>query len=285
MEGGFVLDLETLRKVQLVQLEILRDFHKICMDNHIPYQLYAGTLLGTVRHKGFIPWDDDVDVCMLRRDYDRFLEVCEKDLDHKYFIQNYNSDRNYPHQFSKMKKNKTTYIEKWYADLDIHHGIFIDVFPLDNVRTDTFLGKLHIRLMNFMWKINTSRFKSRNLQHSRGINRIVRMLIYYILKLIPKNSMDRMVTRLATIYNKKETKWVGDMTLPINMEMVNSFLLDREDFYDTIDGEFEGYRFPIPRDYHEVLTRNYGDYMTPPPIDKQEPHHDIIAVDFGLDEA
>ena len=96
-----------LREIQLVQLQILTEFDRICKKNDINYQLFAGTLLGAVRHKGFIPWDDDVDVCMLRSEYDRFLEIAQQELDPDYFVQNTYTDPEYYNIFTRIRKNGT----------------------------------------------------------------------------------------------------------------------------------------------------------------------------------
>ena len=98
--------------VQRVQLEILLEVDRICMKNEIPYQLFAGTLLGSIRHKGFIPWDDDIDVCMLRNDYERFLECCQSDLSDGFFLQYWRTDRKSILQFAKVRKNNTIFTNK-----------------------------------------------------------------------------------------------------------------------------------------------------------------------------
>ncbi len=138
---------DVLRKIQLVQLEILLEFDRICKENNLPYQLFFGTLLGAIRHKGFIPRDDDVDVCMLRGDYNRFLQLCEDQLNKDYFLQTYKTDKEYIHSFARIRKNNTLALQRIYSKIAMHHGIFIDNFPLDNILPNTLLGKFQYTIL------------------------------------------------------------------------------------------------------------------------------------------
>lgn len=120
------------KELQLIEIELLRVFIESCQKLSLKYYVIGGTLLGTVRHNGFIPWDDDVDVAMCRDDYEKWLKEAPKLIDSdKYFIQNNHSDRYFPANFTKLRKNESTFIELPVKKLDIHHGIFIDIFPLD----------------------------------------------------------------------------------------------------------------------------------------------------------
>ena len=122
---------ETLRKLQLIQLEMLKVVDNICSNHKIKYSLYAGTLLGAVRHKGFIPWDDDLDVCMPRKDYNRFIKICGQCLPKEYCLQNKENEPRFSQSFTKMRKKHTTFLQGGEPVSDYHHGIFIDIFPID----------------------------------------------------------------------------------------------------------------------------------------------------------
>ncbi len=122
----------TLRKLQLTELEILKHVHQVCSDNSITYYLVGGTLLGAIRHKGFIPWDDDLDIAMPRKDYIRFIDICSKGaLGEDYYLHHTQTDKDYWLAFAKVKKNNTLFDENIYRDMQCNKGIFIDVFPLD----------------------------------------------------------------------------------------------------------------------------------------------------------
>ena len=120
-----------LRKLQMAELEILNEFVRICEKHDLTYYLVGGTLLGAVRHQGFIPWDDDIDVAMPRADYDRLVEVCGEDLGAEYFYQSPETDPYYFLTYAKIRKNGTEIYEERFKDARFHKGIFIDVFPLD----------------------------------------------------------------------------------------------------------------------------------------------------------
>lgn len=121
----------TLRKLQLAELEILNEFVRVCEKWSLRYYLVGGTLLGAVRHKGFIPWDDDIDVAMPREDYDKFATVCREELGPDYFYQSPETDLHYFLTYAKIRRNGTEVYEKRFKNAAFHKGIFIDIFPLD----------------------------------------------------------------------------------------------------------------------------------------------------------
>lgn len=132
-----------LKEHQKTMLNLLHEVERICQKHHISYMLFAGTLLGSVRHQGFIPWDDDLDIIMLRPEYERFLEIAPKELDAgSYYLQKEFS-AHWPMFFSKLRKNGTACIERYIPkDKQTHQGVFIDIFPCDNLRDHVFLQKL-----------------------------------------------------------------------------------------------------------------------------------------------
>lgn len=123
----------TLRELQRTQVEILEIVDDLCKQNHISYSLYAGTLLGAVRHKGFIPWDDDLDICMLRSDYERFLKCWKENPVKEYLLQNKETDPDFTQSFSKIRKDHTTFLQPGEEPYKYHKGIFIGIFPIDRV--------------------------------------------------------------------------------------------------------------------------------------------------------
>ena len=132
-----ILDGEKTRQLQLVELDIFKEFLSVCEKLQLRYYVLGGTLLGAVRHQGFIPWDDDIDVGMLREEYDIFLQKAGELLPDYLFLQCVHTEDNYYRNSAKIRHNETAYIETCVKDMDIHHGVFIDIFPLDNYPTNS----------------------------------------------------------------------------------------------------------------------------------------------------
>ena len=275
----------SIREAQKVQLEILLEFDRICKKHEIVYQLFAGTLIGAIRHKGFIPWDDDVDVCMLRSDYDKFLSVAQVELGDTYFLQNYKTDVAFQSQYSKIRKNNTLYVEKLVQDVDMHHGIFIDVFPYDDVKPNHIIGKVQRVLIHRLKIINYCRVMRVNESEPNRISRNVKKATYYLLKIVPKKRMDRFITKLATMSNGDGAIEVADLSISTSPLMYKKFKTKKEVFRNSINCSFEGHLFPIPREYDDVLKSNYGDYLSLPPLEEQEPHHGIVKISFDTKES
>lgn len=266
-----------IEKLQEVQLELLLEFDRICRKHKINYQLFGGTLLGAIRHKGFIPWDDDLDVSLLRKDYNRFIRVCQKELDPKYFLQSPQTDKNYILPYAKLRKNNTLYLEDVFAEEDIHNGIFIDIFPLDNVNPDTFLTRIQTRIKLLYLIIHFFRIRKyidihMILSKRNIILRILSLYFHYLFKFIPKKLTKWLHLKLVTWFNNKDTDFVTPPHL-------NKYL-KKKWMTDSIEGTFEGNSFLIPRKYDEILSNLYGNYMKFPPKEERTPQHPIIKVSF-----
>ncbi len=267
-----------LRKAQLLQLKIAMEIKKICDDHSISYFFIAGTLLGAVRHRGFIPWDDDLDIGMLRPDYERFLKVCKKNLGKQFFLQNWDTDRHYGLPFSKIRLNGTHYVERNAAKVQAHDGIYVDIFPFDNVPDDKKLQVKQNRITYLLKRL----ILIKNGYQSWEKKEISKKLIYRIAKIFSLpfsiKSLQNMLTKEMLRYNECETikivtfggaygytkesierKWVSQLTV-----------LD-----------FENSLFSVPGDYKEYLSYFYGDYMQLPPEDKRGNRHNIQKIDFG----
>ncbi len=269
-----------IKKIQNIELEILLEFDRICKKYDIEYQLFAGTLLGAIRHRGFIPWDDDIDVCMLRSEYNRFLSVVDEELSYEYFFQSYETDPNYMNKFPKIRKNGTLFMEKLVRDLDMHHGFYIDIFPFDNIEIDTIRGRHQIWSLRSIDSLFKYRLKERYQKLEPGFERNKAKFKYDLIRLLPisKSRIENWILKIMTKLNHKETEYIADLANP-SAGVLENFMMRRKTIEDSIEWEFEGYKFPVPRAYDEVLTRAYGDYMTPP--DLKVSHHDIVQIDLG----
>ena len=181
---------DTLRKLQLTQLEMLKVVDTFCKENNISYSLYAGTLLGAVRHQGFIPWDDDLDICMSRENYNRFIELWTKTCPKGYIIQNKENTPEFTQSFTIIRKENTTFLQYEWEIEKYHTGIFIDVFPIDRI-PDKGLPLIMYKLHCMLYQLYTREFvpvKSR---------KIVQLVSGILLKINSHNR--RMVKRQKLI--------------------------------------------------------------------------------------
>lgn len=262
-----------LRELQLVELEILDEFDRICKENNLTYFLSSGTLLGAVRHKGFIPWDDDIDVCMPIKDYRRLCRIAPAALKKDYFFQNYQTDQCY-WAFAKVRKNNTTCIESGWENKKIHQGVWIDVFPLIAVPENERKVKEIKSVQDKMRKILKMKFDSINGKKLGGKRSVI--------KYIPISLLRRIVSVVNLIIYKPHTKskkcdWIwgeGNISPKFPSEL----------FVGCADIEFEKKMYPAQKRWDEYLSLEYGDYMTPPPPEKRNGgSHTISIVDLEKD--
>ena len=274
-----------IKKVQEIELDILLEFDRICKKYDINYQLYSGTLIGAIRHKGFIPWDDDIDVSMLRADYNRFLSVVESELDSEYFFQTYETDPNYINKFAKIRKNGTMFKEELVSELEMHHGLYIDIFVFDSVEFDSLKGKFQIWQLRTVDSFFKNRLKYRYESLDEGFEKFKAKFKYNLIKILPisKLSVDRWSLKTMTKLNHKKTEYVADFSNP-GPGILETFMMKRKTLEESIPWDFEGHSFPVPKAYDIVLTRAYGDYMKQPDKDNRVSHHDIIEIDLNSDE-
>lgn len=266
-------DLQLLRH-QEVLFELLEAFDEVCKKHHIPYMLFAGTALGAVRHEGFIPWDDDLDVVMLRPDYERFLEIAPGELDpKKYFLQK-EFKKEFPMFFSKLRKNNTTCLERYIPkNMDAHRGIYIDIFPCDNLAK----GKLGRKIQFYASKIVIAKSLD-----GRGYwtDSKAKKLITGLCRLLPWEPF-RTLVKLPKKGNSAcvHTFLGGGARFEKNM-------YPREWFTESVDLPFMGKPFPVSAHYDALLTAIYGDYMTLPPEEDRgcKVHAELVDPDKSYTE-
>lgn len=260
------VDTTTHQQHQQMLLVILQELDRVCNLLGIRYQLFAGTALGAVRHGGFIPWDDDLDVVMLRQDYDRFLREADRYLDREKFFLQKEFSQHWPMFFSKLRRNGTACIEKWRPrDTKVHQGIYIDIFPCDNLSDKGFVRKLQFAASKIV--IAKSLRRRGYLTDSLG-----KKLFMACCALIPMKP----IRALALLRGASDSKMVHTFFGAASRYEKNVF--PRVWLEESELREFAGKRHPVSANYDALLTRIYGDYRTlPPESDRQCKIHALVV--------
>lgn len=268
-----------IESIQQADLELLEAFDKICKKLNIGYFVCGGTMLGQIRHGGFIPWDDDIDVGLLRADYDKFVAECEKYLDkEKFFLQTRESDPEIPYLFSKIRLNNSTYITKYNERRNYHKGICLDLFPFDVVPDDEekrikFIkhvikqSKKHNKVVNIAGPEPEYDYGPKNFADwfFRWFGKIHR----WVYKLIPLSRTQNRYIKAATKYNKYYGK-PGYTTVASFVPTYTFIAID--DLLPYREVKFENLTTYIPNKAEVFLEMQYGDYMELPPKHKQIGH-------------
>lgn len=270
------------QKVQKSILPILVEFDRVCRKLEIPYSLAFGTLLGAVRHHGFIPWDDDIDVIMKREDYDRFLKEAPGHFRKGYFLQTQANDPYYYFPFAKIRTDQVEMIEQATSHVKQHHGAWIDIFPYDAVPNEQAMAdkkyqnghRLSEKINFFMYMYVTG--------HERRPVQIIKKLVvffnkrFYQINFLLKKWYQEREDIMRTSNNEK-TEYLSLYAFRHkSFDVFKRHFIRRESFESLIEMDFEGHQFLAFEDYDEILTKLYGDYMTPPPKDEQKSNHTLV---------
>lgn len=272
---------QQLRQLQLVELEMLIEFDRICRKYGIQYSLDGGTLLGAIRHKGFIPWDDDVDVMMTKEEYEKFYKVCDTDLDKsRFFFQDYRTDEEYRWGYGKIRRIGTEYIKAGHENAHYKTGVCIDVFGFENLPDGKIKRRFYMAKMYCIRKILYSEIGRTN------ANNAFLRTWYKLLYLIPKNTVFRIKNRMYSKLSKIRTENIINIMLPFKKKACR-FGYPRSFFDRFIEVEFEGMKFSAIADYDNFLKMKYGDYMKIPPKEKQKGVMNaskLELIDISLDD-
>lgn len=271
---------EKMKKVWAVELDLLEKFTSVCEKYDLRYFADAGTLIGAVRHQGFIPWDDDVDVVMPREDYDKLFEIAEREFAYPYFFQTSLTEDGFFRTHAQLRNSQTTGFIPYDRDKKINKGIFLDIFVLDGVADSALLQKLQKREIRFHEVLLAYEY-DRNLEKLSIPKKIVWYLVHGLHKVFPfKKHFDYYNRKVLAHYSRKNTEKVGNLVLGWRPHTQ----WKREWFEEYQMQPFEHLMLRIPKGYHDVLTTQYGDYMKIPD-DVNAPNgrfHDSIVFEPGI---
>lgn len=265
----------TLRKVQQCELEILRDFIDICEKHHLCYFGLGGTAIGAIRHGGFIPWDDDIDVALPRADFDKFVEIAKRDYQDKYTIVNGVDFPNFPLLTTRWTMNGTQFVEWPLKDLDVPLGIFLDIYPLDKIPDDEKLFKKQARKAFFYSKLLILRSIPKPVLAFKGFKasvvHFICGIIHFFLKTFrfSKEKLYKKCLEVSTIYNHLDSTKRIDFLCNTTAYMS---IIELEDIFPLRKIQFEDVELNFPNKIEKHLEHCFGDFMTPPPLDKRKNH-------------
>lgn len=265
---------EILKKLQNIELGILNEFDQICQKNNLDYFLVGGSAIGVVRHGGFIPWDDDIDVGMPREDYEKFLEIAKEQYSDRYTIVNNDNNPYFPLMNTRWSLKGTEYKTEDLKDIPGEFGIFLDIFCQDNIPNDDKKMRKQATLAWINGKLLVlSGVKKPTLYYyglKAKIIRIICFILHYILKILHLNSrfFYKKAFKYATQYRNCETDRFAYMFDPQRYTSI----MKKSDVYPLKRAKFETIEVNIPCHIEKYLETRYGDYMTLPPEDKRHIH-------------
>lgn len=263
---------DKLKKAKEIMVEILEKVDQICRKHDIDYFIDWGTLLGAVRHGGFIPWDDDIDISMPREGYEKFKKIAQEELGKEYFLQTPETDEHYKYYCVPMKvrHNNSKYVEiVETGDEKFNQGIYIDIFPLDFYPTNSVNRKVQgvYKFLNERCRLVDMPFREFSTQR-----KVVYPLVYLLFNVCSFKTRERMLNNFNNKGSKDyDTYWMGP-------ELLDSHVYKRDEIYPLKDIEFEGKVFKGPNKPHEILKSMYGDYMKLPKEEDRFSHSSKIEI-------
>ena len=263
-------------------LEIAKEYRRVCEHLGLQYFLDSGTLLGAVRHKGFIPWDDDLDVGMMRREYDVFIEKAPEILDSNFFLQTWFSDGGYGFAFAKLRMKNTVYREKVSENANICEGLFIDIFPYDTFPLsciDRFVqgAQYYCLKRSILIKSGYTPWKSTKNNLKQFLKRVGYVPLMAYSGMHSKKELISKYTGMCTRFNGRETGLLYEQAGAANY---GKWVIPADCFKSYLKLEFEGELFFVPGNYDKYLKTVYGDYMVLPPEHERHDRHQIVEVEL-----
>ncbi len=268
---------EKLRELQVCELDGLVYFDEFCRRHELTYYLCGGCLIGALRHGGFIPWDDDVDVLMPRPDYEKFLEIYskEKPSDRFVLLDDSTGETYSGNIFAVLSDTNHTLVKEYQQDMDIPKGLPLDIFPIDGLAEGKFA-----RLVQYFWTMVYSLFRSQIIPVNQGS--VLKLGSKILLGIFKSKKLRFKIWKYA---EKRMTRYSFDESTCVAELCAGFYFMKKvypRSIYDgTTELEFEGHKFLVMKNYDEYLRIPFGDYMQLPPEEERIPHHDIIHLELN----
>ena len=261
---GYNLTDDELKQVQEVQRELIGEVKRICKKCGIHFNMVGGTMLGAIRHKGYIPWDDDADIGFLRTEYEKFREACKTELNHdKYYMQDLRDTKGYRWGYGKLRRKDTAFVRLGQEFMPYEQGIAIDLMPFDNVPDQKIARKIHFICCFLYRKLFWSEVGSR-VEKNIWIR-----VVYKIMRFIPMKVIIKNYQHFINLGQKRKTKLVRILTFPTPKGVYG---YERKWYTNLTGYPFDNMFLPGARDYDDYLSVKYGNYMELPPIEKRKTH-------------
>lgn len=277
-----IYNIQDIKKIQKIELESLRVLKELCSKLDIKFFLYGGTLLGAVKYGGFIPWDDDLDIALMRNDYEKLLLEGSSLLPDNYEIQHPMINSRTPYPYMKFRRTDTKMVEYIFRNVKINHGVYIDIYPIDNLPDDDIEIE---KDMKKILKLSLALQRKQTISISQPIKSIIRFVQqlveinkYLVFKFVPQKYIVKKMNKIMTKYNKINTRRQGNLFFPYP---VNYF----DGIFPLISVKFEGIDVYIPKGYEINLKNRYGDISILPAKEKRFGHKPyLLELDYGKEK-
>lgn len=261
---------QDLKRLHSIQVKMLEAFADICKNNNLRYFLLGGSALGAIRHGGIIPWDDDIDIGMPRKDYNKFLKIANKEFPSYYEVRNFKTHpKGHIYPYSKIEDNRTSLKVRWLSHLDYTGGVFMDLFPLDGIPENNKIRNIHYKIILFLKRAILDQPKKINPEYPRvhGFRKLRHLVTS---SHIFRKIMTLLLHNVMSLYSFDRSLYIGNMM----GEYGQNETFPKETFGNGIKHQFEGKEYNIPLDWNYYLVQLYGESYKelPPPNKRVMPH-------------